>query len=66
MNRQKRRAAAAEKRRAERRRDLIAFASSYIAAVAERDESLTGATLITPEGEMIRLDAAALKRGGRA
>jgi hypothetical protein len=66
MNRQQRRTAAAQKRRDERRAELIALASNVIADMAEQDPTLTGATLILPSGEMMRLDADLLARGGNA
>jgi len=66
MNRQQRRAAAAERRKAERRDDAIALAHQIVAETAAHDETLAGATLILPDGESFYIDAAMLRRGGRA
>jgi hypothetical protein len=66
VNRQQRRATAAEKRRAERRSELITLAANVLADMAEQDSTLTGATLVLPDGEVMRLDADLLARGGRA
>lgn len=66
MNCQQRRAAAAEKRRVERRAELITLAANVVADIAEQDPTLTGGTLILPSGEVMRLDADLLARGGNA
>jgi hypothetical protein len=66
VNRAQRRAAASDKRRANKRANTIAVASDLVAGIAEQDKTLAGATLILPDGEMIRLDAATLKHGGQA
>jgi hypothetical protein len=69
MNRQQRRAAERARRRTDD--DLIIAPSKAIlvqllTAMAAEDPTISGATIINPDGEIIYLDAAALRRGGNA
>jgi hypothetical protein len=67
MNRHARRAHEVDQRRAAQRRgDLIALAHQVISDMADRDETVAGATLILPDGEVTYVDAATIRRGGSA
>jgi hypothetical protein len=55
--------ARAERDRARRIRRLTLV---LINGMAEHDETISGMTLVTPDGEIVFLDAAALRAGGRA
>jgi hypothetical protein len=70
MNRRQRRAAEAARRRipddslivALNRADLLRI----VAAMVEADETVSGATIITADGEVSYVDATMLRRGGQA
>lgn len=64
MNRHNRRTQQAEDRKAKRRGKNIALAHKVMADLADRDDTIIGATLILPDGEVTFVDAATLRRGG--
>jgi hypothetical protein len=67
LNRHSRRAEQAEDRKAIKRRgELIALAHQVIGELSDQDETVIGATLILPSGEVAYIDAAMLRRGGCA
>ena len=68
-NRHQRRAAAAKARNKTLASDTHRFTAEAVHILdqlAAADPTLTGATLITPDGRVRYLDAAMLRRGGRA
>jgi hypothetical protein len=48
------------------REDRLGEALRILLALAEVDPTVSGATLILPDGQTIYLDAALLRQGGRA
>jgi hypothetical protein len=66
MNRHQRRAAAAEQRQQQRRGEIVALALQVLESLAEQDKSISGATLILPDGGVQFIDAATMRRGGAA
>ena len=66
MNRQQRRAAAAKQRQERYHGEMVMLALQVLESLAAQDETVSGATLILPDGEVQFIDAACLKRGGRA
>ncbi len=52
----------ADQRDAQRRAEAIRI----LLALAEVDPTISGATLIQPDGTVMHIDAATLRRGGRA
>jgi hypothetical protein len=57
---------AQERLERDRDRRLRGLALRTIAALADSDETISGFTLITPNGALEYLDADMLRRGGRA
>jgi hypothetical protein len=71
MNRAQRRTARSGQRRRANDGDLIvafdwADLLRIVAAMVEADETVSGATVITADGEVSHVDAALLRRGGSA
>jgi hypothetical protein len=69
MNRKQRRAAQRARRRVVDDLSLALSKPTLVQVVAElaaADPTISGATIIMPDGEMVFLDAAALRGGGRA
>jgi phage-related protein len=70
MNRHRRRAEKSQRRR-EAADDLViapnrSMLLGVVAALAETHDSLSGITVIMPNGQIDYIDAAMLRRGGRA
>jgi hypothetical protein len=71
MNRAQRRATrSGQRRRANDGDVIVAFDRAdllrFVAAMVEADETVSGATVITADGDVSRVDAAMLRRGGSA
>jgi hypothetical protein len=71
VNRQQRRAAKFSRRQASDREtvgplDRRAELLRLVAALVDADRSVSGVTLITPDGDVTHLDAKAMRRGGQA
>jgi hypothetical protein len=66
MNRHQRRQAAAKKRRPTANPMSREEALRFVTALAETDETVSGATLILPGGEVTYVDGEMLRRGGQA
>jgi hypothetical protein len=64
MTRQQRREAERARRKAEQRTAGLSTATDVLALLAATDSTVTGATLIMPDGEIVYLDTQTLRRGG--
>lgn len=66
MNRSQRRAEATKHRKANDHTTVLALATHILTTLAASDDTVTGATLMAPDGTLTYLDAQIIIRGGQA